>query len=51
MRPDSTWSIGALLFSFVGIIVTTFVIIIFMKYNDSPVVRASSRELSYVLVI
>ena len=50
MRPDSNWSIGAWLFSGTGIIVTIFIIIIFIKFNNTPVVRASSRELCYVLL-
>ena len=51
MRPDSTWSIGAIIFSWIGILLTVFVIIIFVRYNDTPVVRASGRELCYVLLI
>lgn len=50
MRPSSSWSIGALVFSWIGIFVTIFVIVIFIKYNDTPVVRASGRELCYVLL-
>lgn len=50
MRPDSSWSIGALLFASVGIVKTVFVIIIFVKHHDTPVVRASGRELCYVLL-
>lgn len=51
MRPDSAWSIGALLFAWIGIVFTVFVIVIFIKYNDTPVVRASGRELCYVLLV
>lgn len=51
MRPDSSWSIGVLLFASIGIILTIFVIIIFIKFNDTPVVRASGRELCYVLLV
>lgn len=50
MRPDSLWSIGALLFSWTGIFITLFVIFVFIKYNDTPVVRASGRELCFVLL-
>ncbi len=50
MRPDSVWSICALLFSWTGIFVTLFVIFVFIKYNDTPVVRASGRELCFVLL-
>ncbi|KAH7641893.1 metabotropic glutamate receptor 8-like isoform x1 [Dermatophagoides farinae] len=51
MRPDSSWSVGALVFACIGIVFTIFVIIIFIRYNDTPVVRASGRELCYVLLI
>ncbi|XP_076306569.1 metabotropic glutamate receptor 2-like [Tachypleus tridentatus] len=50
MSPDSYWAIGALAFSTTGISVTVFVILVFIRYNDTPVVRASGRELSYVLL-
>ncbi|XP_022235092.1 metabotropic glutamate receptor 4-like [Limulus polyphemus] len=50
MSPDSSWAIGALAFSTTGISVTVFVIVVFIRYNDTPVVRASGRELSYVLL-
>nr|XP_027198972.1 metabotropic glutamate receptor 3-like [Dermatophagoides pteronyssinus] len=51
MRPDSSWSVGALIFASIGIVFTIFVIIIFIRHNDTPVVRASGRELCYVLLI
>lgn len=51
MRPDSVWSIGAMALSTSGIVVTLAVIIIFIKHNDTPVVRASGRELCFVLLI
>ncbi|CAG2111031.1 unnamed protein product, partial [Medioppia subpectinata] len=50
MRPDSVWGISALLFSWTGIFVTLFVMFVFIKYNDTPVVRASGRELCFVLL-
>ena len=35
MRPDILWSMGALIIACVGIVLTTFVIIIFIKYIDA----------------
>lgn len=35
----------------VGILVTVFVFIIFWTYSDTPVVKASGRELSYLLLV
>lgn len=43
-------AIGAMIFSSIGIIATLFVITVFSKYNDTPVVKASGRELSFVLL-
>ncbi|XP_011697451.1 PREDICTED: uncharacterized protein LOC105455658 isoform X1 [Wasmannia auropunctata] len=50
LRPESGWAIGAMSFSATGILVTLFVCGVFLKHNDTPVVRASGRELSYVLL-
>ncbi|XP_067211682.1 uncharacterized protein [Linepithema humile] len=50
LHPFSSWAIGAMLFSAFGIMVTLSVCIVFLKHNDTPVVRASGRELSYVLL-
>lgn len=50
LRPDSGWAIGAMSASTSGILVTLFVLGVFIKFNDTPVVRASGRELSYVLL-
>jgi len=33
-----------------GILITLFVCGVFIRHNDTPVVRASGRELSYVLL-
>ena len=38
-------------FAFLGILATSFVLHVFIRHRDSPVVRASSRELSFVLLI
>uniref|UniRef100_A0A8C4RNW7 Glutamate receptor, metabotropic 8a n=1 Tax=Erpetoichthys calabaricus TaxID=27687 RepID=A0A8C4RNW7_ERPCA len=46
----SPWAVVPVFISMLGIIGTTFVIVTFVKYNDTPIVRASGRELSYVLL-
>ena len=51
MTLGSWWAIGSQSFASIGIILTVAVIIVFVKYNDTPVVRASGRELSYVLLV
>ncbi|KAK0091090.1 hypothetical protein PV326_003771 [Microctonus aethiopoides] len=51
LKPDSGWAIGAMSFSASGILITLFVGGVFVKHNDTPIVRASGRELSYVLLI
>ncbi|KAK9873211.1 hypothetical protein WA026_021443 [Henosepilachna vigintioctopunctata] len=50
LRHDSGWAIGAMSFSSVGILVTLFVLGTFLRHSETPVVRASGRELSYVLL-
>ena len=35
---------------FLSLQMTLFVVGVFLKFNDTPVVRASGRELSYVLL-
>ncbi|XP_039617102.1 metabotropic glutamate receptor 8 isoform X1 [Polypterus senegalus] len=46
----SPWAVVPVFISMLGIIGTTFVIVTFVKYNDTPIVRASGREMSYVLL-
>ncbi|GAB0096107.1 Metabotropic glutamate receptor [Sergentomyia squamirostris] len=50
LRPESGWAIGAMAFSSTGMLITLFVVGVFLRHNDTPVVRASGRELSYVLL-
>ncbi|XP_043654667.1 metabotropic glutamate receptor 2 isoform X2 [Drosophila teissieri] len=50
LRPESAWAIGAMAFSATGILVTLFVMGVFVRHNDTPIVRASGRELSYILL-
>ncbi|KAL0962669.1 hypothetical protein UPYG_G00343730 [Umbra pygmaea] len=46
----SPWAVVPVFISMLGIIATTFVIVTFVRYNDTPIVRASGREMSYVLL-
>ncbi|XP_015605289.1 metabotropic glutamate receptor 2 isoform X4 [Cephus cinctus] len=50
LKLESGWAIGAMSFSSTGILVTLFVGGVFLRHNDTPVVRASGRELSYILL-
>lgn len=51
MRIESGWAIAAMSISTVGIIATLFTVVVFIKHNNTPVVKASGRELSYVLLV
>ncbi|XP_045079662.1 metabotropic glutamate receptor 7 [Coregonus clupeaformis] len=46
----SPWSVIPVFLAMLGIIATIFVMATFVRYNDTPIVRASGRELSYVLL-
>ncbi|KAA0714351.1 Metabotropic glutamate receptor 7 [Triplophysa tibetana] len=46
----SAWAIIPLFLAILGILATLFVIITFIRFNDTPIVRAAGRELSYVLL-
>ncbi|KAH1022930.1 hypothetical protein HUJ04_012241 [Dendroctonus ponderosae] len=50
MKWDSLFAIIPCVFSCLGIICTLIVIGLFIKNNDTPLVRASGRELSYMLL-
>ena len=47
----SNWAILAISFAVFGIAVTSAVLVVFIRHNDTPVVRASGRELCYVLLV
>lgn len=47
---DSPWAVLPLFLAVVGIAATLFVVVTFVRYNDTPIVKASGRELSYVLM-
>ncbi|XP_061523821.1 glutamate receptor, metabotropic 8a isoform X2 [Phycodurus eques] len=46
----SPWAAVPVFLSMLGIVATSFVIVTFVRYNDTPIVRASGREMSYVLL-
>ncbi|XP_018571260.1 metabotropic glutamate receptor-like, partial [Anoplophora glabripennis] len=50
MRWNTPYALVPAAFSCLGILVTFAVIILFIKHNDTPLVRASGRELSYMLL-
>lgn len=50
LRVESAWAIGAMSLSATGMLVTLFVVGVFLRHNDTPVVKAAGRELSYVLL-
>nr|XP_046194843.1 metabotropic glutamate receptor 7 isoform X1 [Oncorhynchus gorbuscha] len=46
----SPWAVIPVFLAMLGIIATIFVMATFVRHNDTPIVRASGRELSYVLL-
>ncbi|XP_030076919.1 metabotropic glutamate receptor 4 [Microcaecilia unicolor] len=47
---SSPWAVVPVFIAIIGIIATLFVVVTFVRYNDTPIVKASGRELSYVLL-
>ncbi|XP_043932416.1 metabotropic glutamate receptor 4 [Protopterus annectens] len=47
---SSPWAMIPVFIAIMGIIATLFVVVTFVRYNDTPIVKASGRELSYVLL-
>ncbi|XP_041944976.1 glutamate receptor, metabotropic 2a isoform X2 [Alosa alosa] len=48
---SDAWAVGPVTISCLGIMCTLFVVGLFLKHNDTPVVKASGRELSYILLL
>ncbi|XP_061898968.1 metabotropic glutamate receptor 8-like [Entelurus aequoreus] len=46
----SPWALIPVFISVLGILATAFVVATFLRHNDTPIVRASGREMSYVLL-
>ncbi|KAG5838879.1 hypothetical protein ANANG_G00228340 [Anguilla anguilla] len=46
----SPWAIIPVFLAILGILATLSVVVTFIRFNDTPMVRASGRELSYVLL-
>ncbi|XP_014268306.1 metabotropic glutamate receptor 4 isoform X1 [Maylandia zebra] len=47
---SSPWAVIPVLIAVFGIMATLLVVVTFVRYNDTPIVKASGRELSYVLL-
>ncbi|XP_062398020.1 metabotropic glutamate receptor 4-like [Sardina pilchardus] len=47
---SSPWALIPVFIAILGISATFFVVVTFVRYNDTPIVKASGRELSYVLL-
>ncbi|MBN3297432.1 GRM4 protein, partial [Amia calva] len=47
---SSPWAVIPVFIAILGILATLFVVLTFIRYNDTPIVKASGRELSYVLL-
>ncbi|XP_017335907.2 glutamate receptor, metabotropic 2a [Ictalurus punctatus] len=48
---EDAWAIGPVTIACLGILCTLVVIGLFLKNNETPVVKASGRELSYILLL
>lgn len=48
---NSMWAVVPTCCALIGVLVTAFVLAVFVKYNDTPIIMASGRELCYVLLV
>ncbi len=46
----SAWAVIPVFVAVLGILATSFVVVTFVRYNDTPIVRACGREMSYMLL-
>ncbi|KAF5273496.1 hypothetical protein FQA39_LY07513 [Lamprigera yunnana] len=51
MQWFDTQAVVAIFFSTLGFITTSFAFIVFAKYSDTPVVKSSTKELSYTILV
>ncbi|XP_076625936.1 metabotropic glutamate receptor 8 [Colletes latitarsis] len=47
----SPWALVPLIFASIGILSTMFTTVVFIRFNRTPVIMASGRELCYVLLV
>ncbi|KAK6036961.1 7 transmembrane receptor, partial [Cooperia oncophora] len=50
MQWDSTWALVPAGFSMLGLASTVFVVGVFLKFSNTPVIMASGRELCYCMI-
>lgn len=50
MQWWDTQAIVAMLFASLGFLSTSFAFLVFMKYNNTPVVKSSTKELCYIIL-
>ncbi|XP_054710934.1 metabotropic glutamate receptor-like [Uloborus diversus] len=50
MRWDSLFAVVPVVVAGVGVLLTSWVMIVFFRNNDTPIVKAAGRELSYLLL-
>ena len=50
MKWDTVFAIVPVCIASLGVLFTLTSVVIFIKYADTPLVRASGRELSYVIL-
>ncbi|XP_052008010.1 metabotropic glutamate receptor 3 isoform X2 [Xyrauchen texanus] len=48
---EDAWAIGPISIACVGFICTLMVFAVFIRHNDTPLVKASGRELCYILLL
>ncbi len=48
---EDAWAIGPISIACVGFICTLMVFVVFIRHNDTPLVKASGRELCYILLL
>ncbi|KAG7210717.1 hypothetical protein KM043_012217 [Ampulex compressa] len=48
---SSPWALVPLVFASIGILSTLFTTVVFIRFNRTPVIMASGRELCYVLLV
>ena len=51
MTFGSIWAIVPVVVASIGILMTLFIVVVFIKFNSTPVIMASGRELCYVLMV